>query len=280
MSDRIVRTGDVKLYSESFGDPSDPPILLIMGVMASMLWWPDRFCADLAANGRYVIRYDNRDTGLSTHWPQGQPGYSFADMADDAVAVMDGYGLASAHVVGMSMGGMIAQRTALRHPERVRTLTIISSSPLGVDGLPPSAPDYQAHSAEGEKIDWTDLDAVAGYIRKDCAMLAGSRHPHDPEAAADLVARDMARASNFLSMTNHFMLFGEDESRPEAKDIRAPLLAIHGTSDPLFPVRHGEAFAEVVPGAHLHRIEGGGHEIHDADIGEFVRAIVGHTRKN
>lgn len=279
MTEKAVVANGAEIMTAATGDPGDPPVLLIMGVMASMLWWPDAFVAALAGAGRYVIRYDNRDTGRSTHWAQGQPGYSFSDMADDAVAVMDGYGFASAHVVGMSMGGMIAQQVALRYPDRVRSLTILSSSPLDVKDLPPSTAAYQEHSAAGEKVDWTNLPEIAAYIGKDVAMIASTRHPHDAGAAADLIAADMARAIDFRSVTNHFMLIEGDPDAPKlrAADIEQPLLVIHGTSDPLFPVEHGEAFARVVRGTTLVRIEGGGHEIHRRDIDEIAAAIIKHT---
>jgi pimeloyl-ACP methyl ester carboxylesterase len=279
-SEKWIEHGRAKLYTEALGDPSNPPILLIMGVMASKLWWPEKFCADLASAGYFVVRYDNRDTGLSTHCPQGQPNYSFADMADDAVAVLDGYGIEKAYVVGMSMGGMLAQQVALRYPDRVRTATFISASPVGVKDLPPSTEAYSAHSAEGEAVDWTDLAAMAAYIRKDCAMIASTTHPHDSVAIADLIARDMKRSHDFRSVTNHFMLLGDDDPELKAADIKVPTLVIHGTSDPLFPVKHGEVFANIVPGARLLRIDGGGHEIHPLDIDEIVAAITVHAGRS
>ncbi|WP_425336359.1 alpha/beta fold hydrolase [Sinorhizobium garamanticum] len=245
-----------------------------MGVMSSMLWWPERFCEELAAQERYVIRYDQRDTGLSTNYPPGEPGYSFSDLCDDAIAVLDGHGIEVAHLVGMSMGGFIAQEAALRHPRRVRTLTLISSSPLGVDGLPSSTEAYEEHAAAAESIDWSDLEAIADFLRRDSAMLAGTRHPHDAEAVNVLIARDMERAPSFVSATNHFMLLSDDKGATlHASRLEVPVLAIHGTSDPLFPIEHGEACTHVVPNAQLHRIAGGGHEIHDRDIDEIVRVI-------
>ena len=125
-----IRRGEVDIATEAFGHPTDPALLLIMGAMASMLWWPEDFCEQLAARGHFVIRYDNRDTGLSTTDPLGEPGYTLSDMAQDAVAILDGYRIKTADIIGMSMGGFIAQRVALSYPARVRTLTIISSSPL------------------------------------------------------------------------------------------------------------------------------------------------------
>ncbi|OWV87747.1 acetyltransferase [Rhizobium sp. R635] len=278
VAEKIVAFEYTQLHTQAFGDPAHPPVLLIMGVMSSMLWWPERFCEELAAQGRYVIRYDQRDTGLSTCYPPGEPGYSFSDLADDAIAVLDGYGIEAAHLVGMSMGGFLAQEAALRHPRRVRTLTAISSSPLGVDGLPSSTKAYKEHSAAAESLDWSDLEAIADFLRRDSAMLAGTRHPHDAEAADALIARDMGRAASFVSATNHFMLLSEDSAATlHASRIDVPVLVIHGTSDPLFPIEHGEAFTRVTPTAQLHRIVGGGHEIHDRDIDEMVRVIADRT---
>ena len=112
----MTKAAAPEIVSQAFGDPRDPAMLLIMGAMASMLWWPEALCEKLAGEGRFVIRYDNRDTGLSTKYAPGEPPYTFDDMADDAVRVLDSHGIGMAHVVGMSMGGMIAQRLALRHP--------------------------------------------------------------------------------------------------------------------------------------------------------------------
>lgn len=279
VTEKIVELKGAKLQSQAFGDPAGAPVLLIMGVMSSMLWWPERFCEELAAQGRYVIRYDQRDTGLSTHYAPGEPGYSFGDLSEDAIAVLDGYRIEAAHLVGMSMGGFVAQEAALRHPRRVLTLTLISTSPIGIVGLPSSTKAYKEHSAAAEHIDWSNLEAIADFMRRDSAMLAGTRHPHDAEAARNLIARDMDRATSFVSATNHFMLLSGDKAATlNASNIVAPLLAIHGTSDPLFPIEHGEAFTQVAPNAQLHRIAGGGHEIHDRDIDEMVRAIADHTR--
>ena len=134
----MIRADGIELATEALGDPAHPPVLLIMSVMASMLWWPDEFCERLANRGRRVVRYDNRDTGRSTTYEAGKPAYTLDDMADDAVRVLDGYGFSAAHLVGMSLGGMIAQLAALKHPARVASLTAIGASPVGEDtsGLP------------------------------------------------------------------------------------------------------------------------------------------------
>jgi pimeloyl-ACP methyl ester carboxylesterase len=278
MTDVMVRSGDAEIAIETFGDRNDPPVLLVMGVMASMLWWPEEFCKALAARGRFVIRYDNRDTGRSTAWPMGAPTYSFADMADDAISILDALDIPAAHVVGMSMGGMIAQRIAVRHPERVLTLTVISSSPLGISDLSSPTETYLKHAESGEAVDWSDRSDVVDFIVRECSALAGMRHPHDAAAARDLIERDFDRARSFASATNHFLLAGgEDGPEPRAADIRSAVLVIHGTSDPLFPFAHGEAFVDAVPAAQLLPIDGGGHELHENDWPVMIDAVVAHT---
>ena len=274
---RTVRSGALEIATQSFGRAGDPPVLLIMGAMASMLWWPEDFCEDLARAGRFVIRYDNRDTGLSTCFPPGEASYTLGDMGDDAVAVLDGYGLSTAHLVGMSLGGLIAQRATLDHPSRVATLTAISTTPLGAEGLPPMRDDYAAHADAGETVDWSDRASVRDYLVRDARMLAGTAHPHDPDAARRLIERDLERARSFASVTNHFSLFERELGGGTAAELAPPLLVIHGGHDPIFPIEHGEALAGSVPGATLLRIEGGGHELHPADRDRMVAAIVAHT---
>lgn len=279
MSEKTVRADGVEIATEAFGDPAHPPVLLIMGVMASMLWWPEDFCRQLADRGRHVIRYDNRDTGLSTGYPLGEPPYGFDDMADDAIRVLDGHGLGRAHLVGMSLGGMIAQFAALAHPGRTASLTAVSTTPVGTDTshLPKTTAAYMEHAATGESVDWTDRSQVVEYVVRDARAIAGTAHPHDSAAARRLIEADYDRARRFASVTNHFMLKGGDSWQGRLGELQAPLLVIHGTADPIFPVEHGAALAAAVPGARLVRIEGGGHELHPADWDVMIAAIAEHT---
>lgn len=231
---KVVSANGVTIATEAFGDPSAPPVLLIMGAMASMLWWPDAFCRKLAARGRYVIRYDNRDTGLSTKYAPGNPPYSMDDMAGDAAAVLDAYGFASAHIVGMSLGGMIAQILALSAPGRVSSLTLISSTPIGLGlELPPISPAYMEHAATGESLDWSDRGQVIDFMVRDAHMIASTAHPHDADRIRAFIEEDYDRSGGLLSATNHFMLQGGEAAQGKLKSLEAPLLVIHGSSDPI-----------------------------------------------
>ena len=262
------------IVSQAFGNPADPAVLLIMGAMASMLWWPEAFCRQLAGRGRFVIRYDNRDTGLSTKYPPGAPSYTFEDMVDDAVRVLDDHGVANAHVAGMSMGGTLAQSVALKYPKRVGALTVISSSPLGVDtsGLPGTTEAYKEHSAQGANVDWSDREQVLDFMVKDARAIASTRHPFDEKRTRAMIEADYDRSSGLASATNHFLVKGGGPKRT-VRDLTAPLLVIHGTTDPLFPVEHGEALAKAVPGAKLVKVEGGGHELHRNDWPQIIEAM-------
>ncbi|TRC71490.1 alpha/beta hydrolase [Mesorhizobium sp. WSM4310] len=271
-----------EIKSEAFGDPENPALLLIMGAMASMLWWPEAFCRELADAGLYVIRYDNRDTGRSTKYPPGKPPYTFDDMGDDAIGVLDSHGIGKAHVAGMSMGGMIAQIVALKHPSRVASLTVISSSPVGMDTshLPQTTGAYIEHSAAGADVDWWDRGQAIDFVVKDARAIASTTHPFDEVQMRAFIEKDYDRSGGFLSATNHFSLKGGDAWKGRLPQMAAPLLVIHGTSDPIFPVEHGEALAKTVAGAKLLRIAGGGHELHPQDWPAISAGIVAHIRSN
>jgi pimeloyl-ACP methyl ester carboxylesterase len=276
----MMKAAELEIASQTFGDPAHPAMLLIMGAMASMLWWPEAFCRKLAGKGLFVVRYDNRDTGRSTKYAPGEPPYTFDDMADDAIRVLDSHGIAKAHVAGMSMGGMIAQLVALKHPSRVISLTAISTSAMGIDTshLPGTTEAYMKHSAEGAKVDWSDRDQVVDFIVSDAHAIAGSARPFDERRTRAFVEQDYDRSGGFLSATNHFQLKGGEDWKNRLHELEVPLLVIHGTEDPIFPVEHGAALAEAVAGARFVRIEGGGHELHPDDWAVIVDAIVAHSQ--
>jgi pimeloyl-ACP methyl ester carboxylesterase len=267
------------ICSETFGRRGDPVVLLIMGAMASMLWWPDEFCARLAGAGRFVIRYDNRDTGRSPGYEPGTASYTLDDMADDAVAVLDQHGVERAHVVGMSMGGGIAQFVALGHPERVASVTAISTSKFGDQdsGLPGPTAEYMEHAAAFDDLDWSDTRALADLLVRDSRRLAGTRHAFDEAAARELVERDLERAIDPRRLANHGELSGGERWSGRLGEIAKPFLVIHGTADPILPYPHGVALARAVPGAMLVTIDGGGHELHERDWDQILEAIAHHT---
>lgn len=279
MSERIIRAHEIELATQSFGDAAHPAVLLVMGGMASMLWWPQEFCERLASHGRHVVRYDQRDTGLSTKYPPGEGAYTLGDLVNDAIRVLDGYAIPAAHVVGMSLGGMIGQITALKYPSRVLSLTAISSSPVGAGKslLPQSNEAFAQHAAAGEKVDWSDRAQVVDYMVKDSRVLAGTARPIEEAAIRAFIEWDYDRASGYLCATNHGALKVGEEWRGRLHEMTVPLLVIHGTADPIYPIDHGIALSEAVRGARLVRIDGGGHELHRADWDKIIDSIVTHT---
>ena len=277
MTEQLIEANGVELCVETFGDPADAPILLVMGMGASMLWWDEGFCRLLADGGRFVIRYDHRDTGRSMAYEPGRPEYSSAELIGDVARILDGYGIGAGHVVGTSMGGAIAQLFALEFPRRVASLVLMSTSPAEpVDReLPGMTQDYERFLGDSE-IDWTDPAAVVDYVTADSRALSGDR-PFDEDAIRERATRDVERARNFASAQNHGLLADAEGGRERLHSIGAPTLVIHGTADPLFPVEHGQALAAEIPGARLITLEGAGHILDPADWETVVEAILEHT---
>lgn len=278
MSERLVEANGVRLCAEAFGDPSDPAILLVMGTGASMIWWEGGFCRMLAEGGRFVIRYDHRDTGKSVTYEPGRPGYTGDDLADDAAGVLDAYTIPAAHVVGVSAGAALAQLLALDHPDRVLSLVLISSSPATGAGrrLPPPTVEFTRFMGAAA-VDRSDADAVARYLVDSQRILAAGRREFDDEAARAIAAQEVERAGNLASAQNHDALAGAGRSHGPLSSIRAPTLVIHGTADPMFPIEHGEALAAEIPGARLIPLEDAGHGIDRADWQTVAAAIIEHT---
>ena len=162
--DEIVNANGVELCVERFGDPADPAIVLIMGSSASMDWWEDEFCESLAAGQRFVVRYDHRDTGRSVSYEPGAPGYTGEDLTNDVLGVLDAVGIAKAHLVGMSMGGAIAPVVALDDPDRVASLTLVSTSPAGPGEDLPGMSEETIAAFSREPPDWSDRSEVLGYM--------------------------------------------------------------------------------------------------------------------
>jgi pimeloyl-ACP methyl ester carboxylesterase len=274
----MIEANGVELCTEPIGDPGDPPILLVMGIGASMLWWEDGFCRLLADGGRLVIRYDHRDTGRSTSYEPGSPGYTGSDLVRDAVGVLDAYGIPAAHVVGVSAGGAFAQLLALAFPQRVLSLVLISTSPAtpGERELPPPTEPYRRFVATAD-VDWSDRDSVVDYVVGYSRMLAGGERRFDDVAARELVRRDVARAHDIAASENHAVLPEGEVPQAPLSSIAVPTLVVHGTADPMFPLEHGQALTEEIPGAKLLTLRGAGHGVDPADWETIARAILEHT---
>jgi pimeloyl-ACP methyl ester carboxylesterase len=274
----MIEANGVELCTEAFGDPANPLILLVMGMGGSMLWWEDGFCRMLAEARRFVIRYDHRDTGRSITYEPGRPGYTSADLVTDAAGVLDAYGIGAAHVVGVSMGGALVQLFALDFPDRVLSLVLISTSRAlpGERELPPPTDDLARFTATA-KVDWSDAESVIEYLVEYSRVLAGGRRPFDEAAVRELARRDLERAHNFAAAQNHAVLSDGELSHESLSSMAVPTLVIHGTADPMFPVEHGQALVDEIPGARLLTLNGAGHGVDRVDWETIARAIVEHT---
>ncbi|TCO20494.1 pimeloyl-ACP methyl ester carboxylesterase [Kribbella steppae] len=267
----IYPVNGVELCAETFGDPADPAVLLIHGASASMLWWPESLCSQLAGRGRYVIRYDQRDTGRSTSYPPGRPGYSMRDLAADAVGLLDALGIDRAYVVAQSMSGGVGLILGVDNPTRVASVTFVSTS-TGADDLPPPSADMPRFGPP----DFTDRAALEEYVVQSAGAEMGGLF--DVESTRDLVRRDIARARDFeASLTNHYAMDFDGPVHGGFGDLSMPVLVIHGELDPLLPLEHGEAVRDAVPGASLVVLKGAGHGVPEALWDEFVDAVVQHT---
>jgi pimeloyl-ACP methyl ester carboxylesterase len=278
----MLEANGVQICAETFGEASDPAILLIMGSGASMDWWEAEFCELLAAGSRLVIRYDHRDTGESVSYPPGAPGYTGDDLDQDAVGLLDALDLGRAHLAGISMGAAIAQIVALDHPDRVASLTLIATTSAvprpGKPALPGMSAEASARFGAISEPDWSDRDAVIEYM-VDLERACVGKIPFDERRFQAYAQRAYDRTRNVRSMlTNHDLIHDSDSPKERRlDDLRAPTLVIHGTHDPLFPHEHGVALAEEIPRAELLTVEGMGHELPSAVWDRVVPAILDHT---
>jgi pimeloyl-ACP methyl ester carboxylesterase len=277
---RIVSHGDVRIATEAFGDPGDPPLILVMGATASMLGWPDAFCAALAAEGVHVIRFDHRDTGRSTTLPPGAPSYAVEDLAGDVVAILDAHGISRGHLLGMSLGGYLSQMVALTHPGRVASLTLIASEPLGWDGpaLPHIAPEIMEHFGGLATLDWTDRAAVAAFLVETERLCTADDGRFDAAAARARAEAVLERTGSPASMFNHATLDVREDWGGRFRDIACPVLVIHGAEDPVLPVENGRALAAGIAGAHLVVLEETGHEIPPGRFGAIAGRVARHVK--
>ncbi|MGH8994390.1 MAG: alpha/beta fold hydrolase [Acidimicrobiia bacterium] len=275
---------------ETTGDRSDPAILLVMGLGAQLIHWPDEFCADLARRGFFVIRYDNRDVGLSTRTDgpppdvlaaiQGdtsQATYRLTDMAADGAGVLDGLGVGAAHAVGVSMGGMIAQHLAVHHPDRVLSLCSIMSTPTGDMSSDPAAPEAgvlllrpPARSREeaiNQSLEGSRIIGSPGFPIDEDEYRVRSGQAYDRSYHPVGGARQLCA------------VVASGDWRPSLAKLELPTLVIHGAADPLVRPSWGRATAEAIPGAELLIIEGMGHDLPRGVWDTVVEAIVANTTK-
>jgi pimeloyl-ACP methyl ester carboxylesterase len=283
-----ARANGIEIEYESFGRASDPALLLVMGLGAQMIFWEEEFCAALASRGRRVVRYDNRDVGLSTKLEgaatptvmeamsaaaSGQPiraPYTLLDMADDAAGLLDALEIPAADVVGASMGGMIAQLLAVRHPARVRTLTSIMSS-TGASDLPPAKPEAMQILLTPAP---TDREGNVERAVTANRVIGSPGFPFDEARIRSRAARAYDRCFYPAGMARQMIAVLATGSRREAvRAVRAPTLVIHGTADPLVPVEAGIDTAKTIPGAELLLVEGMGHDLPRGAWPEIIDAI-------
>lgn len=266
---RVVPVGDIELCVESFGDPADPPLLLLSGAAASMDWWPVDLCEALAAGGAHVLRYDHRDTGRSTTGRPGHPDYDANALDRDAEGLLEALGLGPTHLVGVSMGGGIAQSVALRRPDLVATLTLVATSPVGGvdrDALPGPEPALAALFADPPADpDWSDRAAVAAWYVDGERAFAGPLGVDEARVRA-IAGTVHDRSHDVAAAGNHWLVVDggddhDDRPPPDVHDLTVPTLVVHGSHDPLFPLGHGEALAAAIPGARLLVVEGMGHQV-------------------
>jgi pimeloyl-ACP methyl ester carboxylesterase len=285
VDERFARVGDVELCYETFGDPSDPAILLIMGLGTQMIGWHGDFCRELVTRGFFVIRYDNRDSGHSTHFESvrpptpGQllarrirhPAYTLTDMADDAAGLLDALEIPAAHVVGASMGGMIAQTLAAQHPERVLSLTSIMSN-TGSRWAGQAAirlwPYLLRRPAAGREafveriVQVFHLIGSPGFPRDDAWLREMAELSFDRGADATSTARQLGG------------IIASGNRTADLRRITAPTVVVHGTADRLVKPSGGRATARAIPGARLLMIDGMGHDLPRGAWPRIIDAIV------
>lgn len=279
----------IELEYESFGDPHDPALLLIMGLGAQLLSWNEELCEMLAGAGFHVIRFDNRDSGLSS-WMDAagppdiagalagrpKPAYSLDELAADAVGLLDALGIAKAHIAGASMGGYLAQLVAINHPERVLTLTSIMSGPARDEGVAPkpegvSVLIVRPPSTRDERIE------QAMEIRR---TLIGPADPFDEAEERRRAERDIDRAYHPIGTGRQLVSIMAAHPRlDQLRRLTVPVLVVHGEADVLIPVENGRIVAGAIPGARLIEFEGMGHDLPRRIWPQLVDAIAELARQ-
>jgi pimeloyl-ACP methyl ester carboxylesterase len=283
-----LRANGIDIEYEEFGDPKGAPLLLVTGLGAQMISWEDAFCEQLAGRGFHVIRFDNRDSGLSTRLEAAgppdmaaaiggdpHPAYMLDDMAADAVGLLDALGIEAAHIVGASMGGFISQLIAINHPGRVLSLTSIMSGPSWREGVGPTPEASAVLFAKPPSTPEQSIEmAIAGR-----RALVGSGDPFDEEFERARATRAVQRAYYPVGTGRQLLAILAAKPRLEPlRGVRVPTLVIHGKDDILVPIENGRLVAEAVPGARLLELDGMGHDIPKRVWPQVIDAIVETAR--
>jgi pimeloyl-ACP methyl ester carboxylesterase len=292
-----VEANGITIAYEGFGDSGGEPVLLIAGLGTQMLRWTPDFCESLATHGFRVIRFDNRDSGLSTHfsdhavpdfaamataaargWALVVP-YTLEDMAEDAVGLLDALDIGQAHVVGRSMGGMIAQLIASAHQHRTLSLTAIMSG-TGNPNLPVAAPEVMAMLMRPAPAPSMDLEGYLTHSLAFARRIASPTYPFDAEAHRAVVLRELERSHDPAGVGRQIAaIAASGDLRPHIAVITAPTLVVHGADDPLIPPTSGEDIAASIPGARLMMIDGMGHDLPRPLHEAVIEAIVANARR-
>ncbi|HYF60845.1 MAG TPA: alpha/beta hydrolase [Burkholderiaceae bacterium] len=267
-----TRNGDVELFYETFGADDDPTLLLVNGLGSQCINFKEPFCRQFAAEGFRVVRFDNRDVGLSSHLPDGPP-YTLDDMADDAFAVLDAVGAATAHVAGWSMGGMIVQTMAIKRPERLLSVTSVMSTPGGgpINTDEEVAAQFNAPPATNRE------EAVARHLAG--LQIWGSPAAWDVERITADAEAAYDRCFDPKGVLRQMQAIGRSPARAEAlASVRVPFLVVHGDRDRLVEVDGGRRTAAAVPGARFELVEGMGHDYPPMFWDRTVELITSHAK--
>lgn len=280
MGEGKVKANNIEIWYEEFGESTNPTVLLIMGAGCQGIMWNMELINGIVNAGYHVIRFDNRDTGLST-WIDdfNATPYSYEDMAADTIGLMDALNIEKAHIIGWSMGGMIAQIVAIHYPNRVLSLTSWMSTYWSFDPDVPAMND-ELSSWYAEIMKATPPETKEAFIEENVKifrLLSGSRFPFDEQWVRSITAKSYIRGWNTNATQNHAAAGMASPSRLEAlRNLNIPTLVIHGTEDPSINYAHGVVCAKVIPGAKLLTLKGVGHEIPVKIIPETVEVILKH----
>jgi pimeloyl-ACP methyl ester carboxylesterase len=293
MTNQLIRSNNFYLWYETFGKKEDTPILLIQGSGAQGLLWQEHFCEKLAQKGYYVIRYDHRDTGQSSHIDYHKNPYELKDLMEDAKLILDTLELDKVHIVGSSMGGYIAQLLGIYYPEKVLTLTLMMSSLLSISlehafledrnpfSLPLPTKQFTNSLLEIGPVPQTQAGLV-DYMFSVWSAYNGTALPYDSLYWTSLAKIWISRTKNLAASYNHRLAVSASplNREGELKNLHLPTLIIHGSVDPFFPVEHAYALQKAISSSSLVIVEKMGHLFHDAFIETVLDALVPHLQKH